>query len=225
MSIHTEAVERCFKLPDNSSEVIQAVINSIPDTWSWLDGSLRAPERLVASGEVAVATGYRFRRFHEQPIIIGAWCGETKSELPADYYSIIVDSKRPEFVVFGEAGLDNSKITFHAIKDIVDGLIGVGYTGNLSFYSGYRNNEKYNNPARCGIYMQEHETSRRLTVEGKGKGSIVKQLAPPSITVYFNPKYGSEDIIKPILQICQQHHLEEFSQSDLPETHQPLDLG
>lgn len=175
---------KTFEIPGNQEAVVK-LIESIPLDWAWLDGALNAPENLVKSGSAEKATGFYIGRFHSiKPTVIGV------PEEKPDLYAIIVGRKLPGFVLFEEAGFeDKFLITLKLAKNIVIGFIRKGYTGRLHFYKGYRDNNKFDNPARCEIVFNS-------------KGSY--------ISLEWNSNYGGrEEHIEPIVKVCGSLGLKE----------------
>jgi len=194
---------RIFALPDYK-EVAVRLVEAVSSDWSWLDGSLDAPQSLKDSGQVAVETGYAISRFHTIKPTIVASPSPPDLEGTPDLYGLIADRRFPDFVRFDEAGI-YKPISLDEAKRIAIAYVRFGYLGFLFFYSNYHDNSKYHNAARCRIYLQ--------TPMDSIDGIIYPQDMPLSaVTLEWDEEYdGKEEDLEPILSVCRSLDLPELT--------------
>lgn len=188
-----------FEIPDNA-EVMGRLIQAVPLDWLWVDGVLVAPEMFITSGQAEKDTGYTLQRFHSiQPTIIGNFDSEKGLRNRPNLYAIMVEAKRPGFVIFDEVGLD-SDISLGAARKIAIGLLVKGYRGSLRFYKNCHNDCKHENPAYCGMvfepwcgyYEEAGPQPARVRVEWTGRYG------------------GKEEDIDSIVKVCRALCMKEY---------------
>jgi hypothetical protein len=184
-------IKLIFEIPGDEAAI--KLIETIPSSWAWLDGVLSAPENLLNAGFVLAETGYNIGRFHNATII-GHYDNKTQKRATPDIGGILVDQKLPEFILFDEAGYDDNFNHLNLAKEIAIGYIKRFYRGVLFFFKDCYDNNKYDNSARCDLFLGriEHgETSR--------------------IELAWNDKYrGKQEDIDPILTVCRNLGLKEL---------------
>jgi len=183
--------KRLFEIPDKS-EVMAQIIEAVPSDWSWVDGYLSAPDQLIRQGKVASNSGFALQRFHSiEPTIVGR---ESEKRINPNFYSLIVERKLPEFIIFDEAAFETSYdgLSMEVIKSIAVAYVRYNYRGWLCFYSGYRYDDKYDNSARCSIEL------------GRWSPSLFK------IGVEWDRRSGGEEDVQPILSVCKGLNLQEL---------------
>lgn len=142
-----------FEIPDNQ-EIMVKLVGAIPDSWSWVDGSLTAPETLIKDGKVAERTGFAIQRPHTiYPTIVGEYNPTIHGRELGDLFAIIVEQKLPGFIRFDEAGYIKREISLALAKRIATSFIQKGYRGHLCFYSGHYGEYKFPNPCRCDMAL------------------------------------------------------------------------
>jgi hypothetical protein len=145
-----------FTLPDDA-EVIGRLIQAVPDSWSWLDGVLYVPRRLVDEEHALTETGYILSRFRGVRTELAGKLipndGTRKAQRP-DLFGFLVERKYPGWLRFDEAGYnDHDELPLATAKRLAEGYVKLGYRGLLRFYSDCRDNNKYHNPARFYLEM------------------------------------------------------------------------
>lgn len=191
-----------FEIPDDV-ETILKLVESIPSTWSWLDGWLDAPKRLTSSGAAVENTGFRISRFHSiKPTVIGRHNRDGEINPAPDLFEILVEQKLPGFIEFDEAGFGRD-ILDHA-KSLAAGFLSKGYEGRLDFYMDYdqHRDSKYSNPARCNMIFRPWN----------GPGLIDEHGPQPArVKLEWDEKYGGKmEDIWPIADVCRNLGLKEY---------------
>ena len=156
-----------YELPEDNIEKITKCINAIPSDWNWVDGFLIAPKKLYEQGKIAENTRLNIGRFYSiKPTIIGyndAPFGKeearTKGLIAPKLTDIILKGKLYSSVHFDEAAFETSEYNMDTVKELAIGFIEKGYKGRIEAYSGYRNNNKYDNPETLGISTSYTEKS------------------------------------------------------------------
>jgi hypothetical protein len=197
--------KRLFEIPDNS-EVMAQLIEAVPSGWSWVDGYLSAPDQFIRHGKIALNSGFVLQRFHSiHPTIVGRKKDEER--INPDFYSLIVERKLPEFITFDEAAFETSceGLTMEVVKSIAIAYVRCHYRGGLRFYGGYRNNHKYDNPARCSINLVRW--SHALFI----RDEYPLEEYPSTVEVQWNREFGGEEKdVQPILLVCERLNLQEL---------------
>jgi len=191
-----------FALPDDSN-IISSLVRAVPDGWSWLDGGLYAPKRLVDEGLAMPDTGYALSRFRGgRTEVTGRTVrdGEVTREVAPDLFGFLVERKRPAWVAFEEAGFGNSyDLTFATAKRLASGFVYLGYRGILRFYRDCRNNDKYRNPAH---FYLEMAPGGCLVAEGhEGEGV--------ALISWDAENGGTKDMVAALLDICGKLELKD----------------
>lgn len=196
-----------FSLPDDSN-VIASVIRSVPDSWSWVDGTLSVPKPLVSEDLAMPDTGYLLSRFRNvRAEVVGRTLGElgVAYDKPPDLFGFLVERKRPAWVKFDEAGYDNSHdLTLATAKRLAGGFVHLGYRGILRFFSDCRHNNKFHNPARLYLEMAAGDCL-------VGEGYSARGL----ILISWEEAYGgSQADIQVPLDLCRSLELKDAA--DVP---------
>lgn len=191
-----------FALPDDSN-TISSLIRTVPDGWSWLDGGLYAPKRLVNDGLATPDTGYALSRFRGgRAEVTGRTIreGEVTREAAPDLFGFLVERKRPAWVSFEEAGYQNSHdLTLALAKRLASGFVHLGYRGFLRFYSDCFRNSKYRNPARLYLEM----------ASGDCHGAGVRDKDGIAIVTWDAECNGTKDMVGGLLDLCRKLELKE----------------
>lgn len=189
-----------FALPDDSN-TIASLVRAVPDGWSWLDGGLYAPRRLVSEGLAMPDTGYALSRFRGgRTEVTGRTVrdGDDTREVPPDLFGFLVERKRPAWIGFDEAGYQNSHdLTLALAKRLASGFVHLGYRGYLRFYSDCRHNSKYRNPARFYLEMAAGNCHGANSRDGHG-AAIVSWDAECG---------GTQDMVQGLLDLCRRLEL------------------
>ena len=156
-----------YELPEDNIEKIAKCINAIPSNWSWVDGCLTAPKKLYEQGKIAENTRLNISRFYSiKPTIIGyndAPFGEKAARkeglIAPKLIDIILKGKLYSSIDFYEAAFETSECNMDTVKELAIGFIEKGYNGVILAYSGYNDNNKYDNPERFGISTSHTEES------------------------------------------------------------------
>jgi hypothetical protein len=203
--------EMFFKIPDDS-EVTAKLVESIPDSWSCLDGHLAAPVSALVAGTALASTGIVINR--REPEVVG----KTKdggTRLHPDLAAFFVDQKLPGFIVLKESGFDRDAFALGQAKRIVAGFLRKGYRGWLTAYDRFHRDYKFENAARCEIEFSEWIGPTALGAEAGRQ--------PARMKLIFEPRYGGTDVdIAPIVAACaalglQQYEPRQPEQSDSTE--------
>ncbi|MDO8551822.1 MAG: hypothetical protein Q7S03_04050 [bacterium] len=121
-----------FEIPDDSMVMVK-VLEAIPPDWFLFKGLLEAPEALVSAGKAVKDNGfYVGRHYCIKPTVIRRSESRDRIEVP-DLFAFIVERKLPEFVSFVELGNNSSEITLDQGKEIIKGLLKLGYRGSIWF--------------------------------------------------------------------------------------------
>jgi len=122
--------------PEIEAATACAVIDSLPNNWSWVDGSMTAPAPLIASGEAVKDAGLMFGYYGTvAPVFVGER-PDGKYREP-DMHALYVDGRLPQTVLMQYAGLHHGMVTIKLAKAIAVKYIGFGYTGWLAACQGY----------------------------------------------------------------------------------------
>ncbi len=185
------------------------LIAAVPDTWSWVDGRLHAPQSLITSGEVVEHTGYSVERFHSiHPTIIGSYEKGSSKRLKPDLFAIIGERKLPGFICFDEAGYESHVVTLPLAKQIAIAYVRRGYRGHLHFYSACIDNSKYQNPERCKIALEPWDGPSALQEEaGENPARIKLEYCT---RVHFTNLGGRLENLEPMLWACRELDLREY---------------
>jgi hypothetical protein len=192
-----------FEIPDETTTRVR-LVEAVPQTWSWMDGWLRAPEILLTSGAAIETTGFIFSRYRcISPIVVGKYDPTSGREFEPDLYAILAEQKLPGFIRFDMAGY-GTEITLELAKRIAMAYLGQDYTGWLNFYSGCRNNNKYNNPAFCQMKLDPW-CGAPLDHEEEGQ-------QPSRIRLEWDDRYGGSSMtINPIVAVCRELELKQYT--------------
>lgn len=181
-----------YELPEDR-EAVAEIVRAIPSGWRWVDGYLSAPRELYRSGKVAGNTRLVISRFYLiKPTIIGADDVPYEDEkslrkteqglLIPRIADVILRGKLCSSVSFDEAGFKPGEISIDAVKELAGEFIRRGYKGRLHTYSGYQNNNKYDNPETFSF-----------THARTGGGTIVHpRPLPPHISLEWDPRHGGK---------------------------------
>ncbi len=216
--------KRLFEIVEDNSEVMVQIIEAVPSNWSWVDGLLNAPAQLISLGKVAPNSGFALRRFHMiHPTIIGREKEGNKTTLKADFYSMMVERKLPEFILLDEAAFETSSqgLTMEVIKSIAVAYVGrYNYRGGLYFYSGYRHNHKYDNPATCSIKLFRWSPLPFM------KDEYPLEEYSSTVEVKWDREFGGEEKdVQPILSVCECLVLREYLRElKYGKTHSPKEI-
>jgi hypothetical protein len=176
------------------------LVDAVPNTWSWVDGYLAAPNALIASGQVARHTGFAIQRFHSvNPTIVGEYNSKHEWQAP-DLLAVMLEQILPAFVSFDEGDL----ITLDLAKRFIMGFLLRGYRGSASFSAGCYDNDRFNNPARCSFAF---EPWNGPPICGEEAGP-----QPARVKLEWDARYGgSEKSIAPIVAACRALQLHEYT--------------
>ena len=201
--------ELFFEIPDDQ-EVMAKIVEAVPLSWSWIDGGLRAPSSMVASGQVEENTGFTLQRFHSiHPTIIGRYAGGKNERERPNLFAIMVEQKLPGFISFNEAGYDADIITLELAKSVAVGFLRKGYRGGLYFYKDCYDNRKHDNPAYCEIIFQPWQGAPICQEEAGAQPSRVK--------LRWESRYGGkEEDIAPIVAVCRSLGLSKYTPTPGP---------
>lgn len=184
-----------------------ALVNSVPDDWSYLDGRLDAPGNLIKSGIALKDTGFTLDGHYgfKEEMITGSRSPDLKNHVSPDLFAIIVERSFPGYVYFCEAGQDtreNSNLTLASAKKIAMGLLKLGYRGGLRS-SKNKMDRSYDRAAYCSIMFEPFENmSWREDEPGK---------QPARIRIEYHPEFlGGPELVDPIVNICHQLELEQY---------------
>ena len=196
--------ELFFEIPDNQTVMIQ-LVEAIPSSWSWVSGTLYAPDAFVHSGKAAEYTGFSIGKYHDTctKIIGGYAAGDTSPRKP-NLYAMMVEQKLPGFVIFNDTGLHGNSDTLDLAKQITIGFLHQGYRGELHFYHSYFKDNMYDNPAYCTIAFRPWCGKPFLGNEAGAQ--------PTRIKLEWDCRYGgTEEDIAPIEAICRSLNLTEYT--------------
>lgn len=199
------AHELYFKIPEDREDIMVGLVEAVPTSWNWIDGTLYAPEAQIISGNALEDTGYICEHNRsELPIIVGKR-ERSGQRLVADFYGIVVEKKDPGFIEFREAGFD-ATFHFEMARALIVGFLKKGYRGCLCFYKGsvYNNMSRY--PAMCGMRFQSQK--------GVQYWEKTQEEYPTFIKVEWNENYGGEaSDVKQIMDACFRYNLVKYQPS------------
>lgn len=116
-----------------SEEGLARLARLVPADWSRMSGELKAPRTMVDSGEAVEKTGVEIRSVYDGSVWVR---GEGLNGLiPPNLLAMIVENRRPGYVVFREAGMEPAR-SLSEVREIALGLVALGYYGILCFYNG-----------------------------------------------------------------------------------------
>lgn len=187
---------RFFEIPEDS-DVMAKIIESVPTSWSFMDGVLCPTKDIIASGQVEERTGFNISRFYSiNPTI----AGENVGVIP-NLFGILVEQKIPAFISFEEAGYEDHRIiTFELVKRIAAGFVRKGYRGHLSAFRDCQDDDKYNNSAKCKIALKPFEGSAAFDELGQ---------QPPRVRLEW--RAHCDEYVAPIVTACQSLNLLGYS--------------
>ena len=194
---------RYYELPNNPI-VVSSVVQAIPSNWCWVDGELRAPDRLKERGRISEDSVLVISRFYGiKPTIKGA----EKFDKDSGHYlpvvragvkikEIILDRKLPYLVSFNEAAFGTRyEITMDDVKTLAKGFIEIGYQGTLEAYRDYHDNSKYDNSARFEINQRGRKENRFFR----------EPELPPHVKLQWDGKYGGRrEHLDSIIESCER---------------------
>lgn len=224
--------EFAYKLPDDNANAAAAIIESVPDDWSWCSGQIDAPLYDVEAGNVADA-GYLFDdRSHFGQISIVTLIDSAYINNPSDKLLLMERRERvvsllgglliPSYIKFEKTGFDSHDmglITLHAVKNITANYVLSGYKGDLDFCSDCYDNVGHQNPAKIELHLSKwREWFTRpdaLTtleyINGEPEFYTPRREHPPLIKLTFDEKFGgTEDLLNSVISVCEQLRLEEL---------------
>jgi hypothetical protein len=193
-----------YELPEDK---VAKIINSIPSNWRWVDGFLIAPKKLYEEGKIAENTRLKISRFYSiKPTIIGyndapfEEEAERKEGLIAPKLTdILLKGKLFSSIHFDEAGFETAEYNIDTVKELAIGFIQKGYKGWIRGYSGYRNNNKYDNPEKLCISNSHTEES------------FDNPAMPPHIELEWDKEYGGKrENLSKIINTIEKFGLKEL---------------
>lgn len=195
-----------FDLSTRTPEQIAAIIAAVPEDWCWLDGTLEAPQALIDGGRAHPDAGYVLGGYVERGFKLASlheYRHGRRSDEPmrrVDTHGIVTVPRLPAFVVFDEAGYRESfSLPMSEVVRIATDLVRQGYLGGLSFYSGFRNNNKFDNPERARFQLVP---SRELP-EWSGEQLTPRRELPPLLVLAWNTRYrGMHEHLQPLIAAC-----------------------
>ena len=195
-----------FEIPEDS-EVMARLVESIPNDWSWVDGTLDASRAPIDAGEVLKNTGLLCDRFSINRLVVPR---DRKEK--ADLFGILVDRKRPGFVSFREAGYDSHDFPLVLAKQFAAAFLNMAYRGWLTFFLNDYDNNKYDNGARCNFTFQPW-TGASMCGMNEEVGP-----QPPRVKLEWNENYGGQPLdISPIESVCRELGLKEYTPKAMVE--------
>lgn len=164
-----------YYLPEK--EILAELIGIIPATWCWIDGILTAGRELYEKNMIARNTRLCLSRFHDiNPTIIPVYDvpfedKNDKKEKPKtpNFPEIFLKGKLVSSVSFDEAGFESYALPFYTARDLASEFIRLGYKGWLYAYSGYRDNNKFDNPERFEISHKDGKIKLQWDESNDGK--------------------------------------------------------
>lgn len=196
-----------FDLSTRTPEQIAQIISAVPEDWCWLDGTLDAPQKLIDDGRVHPDAGYVLGGFEERGFRLASlheYRHGRRQDEPirrVDTHGIVTAPRLPAFVGFNEAGYRESfALPFTEIVRIAADLVRQGYLGGLSFFSGFRNNNKYDNPERARFQLVP---SRELA-DWSGVQLTPRREMAPLLLLEWDPRHrGTHEHLKSIIAACE----------------------
>lgn len=196
-----------FDLSTRTPEQIAQIVSAVPADWCWLDGALEAPQKLIGAGRVHPDAGYVLGGFVERGFKLASLHEhlhgrrEYESIRRVDTHGIVTSPRLPAFVEFDEAGYrEKFALPFSEVVRIAADLVRQGYLGGLSFYSGFEDNNKYDNPERARF---ELTPSRELPDRTGTQLTVPRELAPHLKLVWFPRLGGEREKLRPIIAACE----------------------
>ncbi|MBX4204891.1 MAG: hypothetical protein KW788_01725 [Candidatus Doudnabacteria bacterium] len=180
--------ETCaFEFPDDVKTRIE-IVNQIPNDWSWVDGQLQA---LGLVQSVCRGSALKVSRFHSIHPTIANMNRNEDDKIQRDrdreiFENIYLNRQLPEFILFDEAGF-SQPLTLEFAKKIATHFLQLGYNqGNLEFFRGYRNDNKFDNAVRCQILLNDW-TPPAVVVRWQPHGKAIAKSLIDSFSSKLNP--------------------------------------
>ncbi len=198
-----------FDLSTRTPEQIARIVSFVPGNWCWLDGRLHAPEALVANGKAHPHTGFILGGFVDGAVKVGTNLLQPSPEsgLPrqyADISGLLCGNQWPAFICFDEAGYRESyTLPLPEVIRIVADYLRRGYeSSHLSFFSGFDDDAKYENPERAEFHLQpwrDHASFRGLELTPFAE-------LPPMLVLSWDARCGGTRAhLRPIIAACEAH--------------------
>lgn len=188
-----------FRIPDDVA-VMGQIIQSIPHYWTWMSGSLEAPQEALARNKVAIGIGYEIGRGDSAPKIIAREGNE--GIVPGMYLiDLMLAQKFPHFLDFHEA-YSRKGPRLAAMQKLAVMFVESGFRGRLSFPHSHYRDTYGQEPALCRISL--------LPFVGHAVyGEAGPQ--PARVSVEWNQEYGGgESYITSIVETCKRLGLEQY---------------
>ena len=185
-------MKRTFSVPDGLAivaiEVVCAVIDAIPSDWAVIRGILRAPDRMLETGEALRSTQLVFKSAINQMI-------DLTGKKPADVFGILFEGKNPASVEFGEIFGHSEVMPMDQHKKTAVRFIQLGYRGRLEFI--WRLSEDRGpDPFSCEIWMPTQAADDKVpAVQIESHGDD-------------HPESGGT--VAPIVEVCERLKLKEL---------------
>lgn len=199
----------CYELPTDP-DTVAYIVRAIPSGWKWIDGGLIAPRKLYEQGQIAENTRLSLSRFYSiHPTIIGAHDVPYEDQHALQRSKMIVPKiddvtlRRKFFssVFFHEAGFETKEVTMDTLKELIEGLLRLGYKGSIHAFSGYRNNHKYDNPERFSF---THAST-------KGGTFINPSPLPPHLSLAWHEEHdGKREHLDDLVHTIERVGLQEL---------------
>jgi len=204
-----------YELPDDNG-IVAGVVDAIPSNWSWVDGTLGAPERLHERGRISENSVLLISRFYSIKPTLSVIKERDKDSgfyLPVERVGpkikeIILDKKLPFRIRFDEAAFGTSKeITMDDVKEIARRFIEIGYKGHMGAFRDYHNNHKYDNSASFHFSQYGRDENKLFRTQG----------LPPFVELGWDERYsGRREYLDSIVEALERLGLKEI-QSDYVE--------
>lgn len=193
-----------FDLSTRTPEQIAAIVSAVPENWCWLDGRLLAPAALVESGQAHADSGYILGGFSEGAVEMASKKSRTEegSRPRADIHGLICKNVLPAFIGFFEAGYRQSSTLplFQVIRIAAD-YVARGYeSSDLTFFSGFHDNSKYENPERAEFHLQPW----RDYMPFRGPELAPLATRPPMVALSWDARFGGAyEHLRPLIAACE----------------------
>ncbi|MFA4954837.1 MAG: hypothetical protein WC641_06005 [Patescibacteria group bacterium] len=182
-----EVKQLAFEIPTDTG-IMNALIGAVPENWTWLDGRLNAPQKLLESGLVAADVSILINGNPAAHIL-----SEGRDE---DLTNFLSTPCFPGKMWFKRVGLRRS---FATAKQVAVRYVVRGYTGRLKFVLNGEVPAVSRDFAVCTLRLES---------------GLIRQLPVPP---YVHLKWMVDTDIDPILKVCRNFHLVELPLGSLAE--------
>lgn len=198
---------RAFRL-SKDHQVTRALVTAIPENWRFINGSLWAPDEIIASGKAAGHSGYLITRRKSEPQLL-ARTNEGERKLSSCELNrlaareLVIEQKQPRFVDFHEAGFYPSDWPLSFCKELALAYLERGYRMGFSVVSSHKRDDY--DSWREEYWLEPDQWYVWQT-------GLEDNILPPAVILEWQEKYGGTwGQLEPIATVCRSLGLEELT--------------